>query len=94
MLVIVFVEPPVKWLAVIEPLSPDWRPARLAVTLTGALVVVMLVPPFRDFFNLYPMSLRDVGLVLGGLVAWTVLVWIFWRWRFIERFLGAGSEGW
>ena len=49
----------------------------------------MLVPPFRDFFNLYPVSLRDLAIVFAGVAAWAVLAWVFWRWRFVERFLGA-----
>jgi cation-transporting ATPase E len=89
MLVIVFVEPPVKLFAVIEPLSPDWRPTWLALALTSALGIVLLVPPFRTFFNLHPLSIRDLAIVLGGTLVWAVLVWIFWRWRFVERFLGA-----
>jgi cation-transporting ATPase E len=89
MLVLVYVEPPIRQLAVIEPLSPDWRPTYLAIGLTAAFAVVMLVPPFRDFFNLYPISARDLAIVLGGVLAWAVLAWIFWRWRFVERFLGA-----
>ena len=92
MLVVVFVEPPIKLFAVIEPLSPDWRPTWLALSLTGALGIVLLVPPFRDFFNLYPLSIRDLGITLGGALAWAVLVWIFWRWRFVERFLGGDSK--
>jgi cation-transporting ATPase E len=93
MLVLVYVEPPVKALAVIEPVSPDRRPAYLAGGLTLALVVVMLVPPARQFFNLSPLAPRDLAIVLAGVVSWAVLVWIFWRWRFVERFLGAGSSG-
>ena len=91
-LVVVFVEPPIKLLAVIEPLSPDWRPTWLALSLTAALGIVLLVPPFRDFFNLYPLSIRDLSITLGGALAWAVLVWVFWRWRFIERFLGGDTK--
>jgi len=87
--VLIFVEPPVKALAVIEPLSPDRRPTRLALGLTAALGLVLLVPPFRDFFNLYPISFRDLGIVLVGVAAWTALTWVSWRFRFFERFLGA-----
>jgi cation-transporting ATPase E len=93
MLVLVYVEPPVKALAVIEPVSPDRRPAYLAAGLTLALVVVMLVPPARQFFNLSPLAPRDLAIVLAGVVSWAALVWIFWRWRFVERFLGAGPSG-
>ena len=52
----------------------------------------MLVPPLRDFFNLYALSLRDVAIVLGGVLAWAVLVWIFWRYRFVDRFLGLEGD--
>ena len=92
-LVVVFVEPPIRLFAVIEPISPDWRPTYLAIGLTLAFGVVMVVPPFRNFFNLYPLSLRDVSLVLIGVLAWAILVWIFWRWRFVERFLGTDTSG-
>ena len=92
MLVVVYVEPPIKLFAVIEPLSPDWRPTWLALSLTGALGIVLLVPPFRDFFNLYPLSIRDLSITLGGALTWAVLVWIFWRWRFVERFLGGDTK--
>jgi cation-transporting ATPase E len=93
MLVLVYVEPPVKALAVIEPVSPDRRPTYLALALTVALVVVMLVPPFRQFFNLYPIGVRDIAIVLAGVAAWMLFVWIFWRWRFVERFLGTDGSG-
>ena len=38
----------------IEPISPDLRPTYLAITLAVSYLVVMLVPPLRDFFNLIP----------------------------------------
>ena len=87
-LVLVFVEPPIKRLAVIEPISPDWRPTYLAIGLGLLFTVGMLVPLFRDFFNLHPLSVWEFAIVLGGLFVWAVLVWIFWRFRFVERFLG------
>jgi hypothetical protein len=50
------------------------------------------VPPFREFFNLSPLSIRDLSIVFAGVFAWAVLVWIFWRWRFVERFLGVDTK--
>ena len=91
MCVLVFVEPPTRLLAVIEPLSPDRRPTMLALTLTAALGVVLVVPPFRDFFNLYPISWRDLAIVLVGVLVWAVLTWVSWRFRFFERFLGSDA---
>jgi cation-transporting ATPase E len=88
LLLLLFVEPPHRFFAVIEPVSPDLRPAWLAAGLAAAFVVVLVVPPFRDFFNLHPVGPREVVIVALALVGWLVLVWIFWRGRFMERFLG------
>ena len=52
----------------------------------------MLVPPLRDFFSLSLLSLRDGAIVLSGVAAWALLVWIFWRYRFVDRFLGTDIE--
>ena len=91
-MVLLFVEPPTRLLAVIEPISPDLRPTYLAITLGISYLVVMLVPPLRDFFNLSLLSLRDGAIVLLGVATWAVLVWIFWRYRFVDRFLGTDVD--
>ncbi len=88
LLLLVFVEPPIRQLAVIEPISPDLRPTWLAAILAISFLVVMSVPPFRLFFNLHPLGLREVLIVLVALAAWTALVWVAWRGRFVDRFLG------
>ncbi len=91
-LVLLFVEPPNRLFAVIEPVSPDRRPTYLAISLSVSYVLVMLIPPLRDFFNLSLLGARDAAIVFLGLAAWAVLVWIFWRYRFVDRFLGTESE--
>src|SRR6185295_149263 len=52
LILIVFVEPPIRWLAVAEPVTTDRRPAMLAIGLGIAYVVVLLVPMGRNFFQL------------------------------------------
>jgi len=88
LLLLVFVEPPHRFLAVIEPVSPDRRPTWLAAGLAVAFVVVLSVPAFRSFFNLQPLGSRETAIVVAALAGWAVLVWVFWRGRFMERFLG------
>ena len=88
LLLLLFVEPPHRFLAVIEPLSPDRRPTWLAIGLAIAFVVVLVVPALRDFFNLQPVGAREIVIVLLALAGWFALVWISWRGRFMERFLG------
>ncbi len=53
----------------------------------------MSVPAFRAFFNLHPLGLREVLVVLIALAGWTALVWIAWRGRFVDRFLGLAAPG-
>ena len=88
LLLLLFVEPPIERLAVIEPVSPDKRPAWLALVLAVAFAIVLAVPPLRAFFNLHPLGPREVFVVLVALGAWAALVWVFWRGRFVDRFLG------
>ncbi|CAN5704424.1 HAD-IC family P-type ATPase [soil metagenome] len=87
-LLLLFVEPPHRIFAVVEPVSPDRRPMWLAIALGIGYLLVLVVPAFRTFFSLQPMSLRDSLFTLAAVIAWAVLVWIFWRYRFVDRFLG------
>jgi cation-transporting ATPase E len=88
LLLILFVEPPVAWFAVREPLTSDRRPALLALGLAIGYVVVLQVPPLRDFFQLVGPGPREAGLVALGVGAWLLLVRTFWTRRLVDRFLG------
>jgi cation-transporting P-type ATPase E len=88
LLLLVFVEPPIRRLAVVVPLSPDRRPTYLAIALGIGYLVVMAVPLLRQFFALQPPTVRDSLIVLAGVVGWTVGVWLFWRYHVVDRFLG------
>ena len=52
LLLILFVEPPVPWFAVVEPITTDRRPALLAIGLAVAYVAMLVIPPARGFFQL------------------------------------------
>jgi cation-transporting ATPase E len=88
LLLLVFVEPPIRRLAVVVPLSPDRRPTYLAIALGVGYLVVLAVPLFRQFFALQAPSLRDTVVVGAGVLGWTVSVWLFWRYHVVDRFLG------
>jgi cation-transporting ATPase E len=88
LVLVVFVEPPIQRLAVIEPRSPDWRPTILAVVLAAAYVVLLAVPGGRAVFSLQPLGLADLAIVAAGLAVWAILLHLTWRYRIVERFLG------
>ena len=85
---IVFVEPPTEWFAVAEPRTSDWRPTVLAFVLGAVYVVVLLVPPARDFFSFAMPGPREAVLAVGAAVVWVPLVRAFWKRRLVDRFLG------
>ena len=51
-LLLVFVEPPTRFLAGGDALSGDWRPTILAAVLLVGLAVLLVIPPARAFFEL------------------------------------------
>jgi cation-transporting ATPase E len=85
---IVFVEPPIRWFAVAEPITRDRRPTYLAMGLGLAFVAVLLLPPARAFFQLIVPAPRDALIVILAVVAWVLLVRTFWAHRVVDRFLG------
>ena len=85
---ILFVEPPVPWFAVVEPMTGDRRPALLAIGLAIGFVVTLVIPPARGFFQLIVPAPRDALIVVLAVVAWVLLVRTFWARRLVDRFLG------
>jgi cation-transporting P-type ATPase E len=86
---IVFVEPPTEWLAVVQERSPDWRPTGLAIGLAVGFVILVVAPPLRDIFGLTPLGLLDWALVLGLAAVWFVALRTIFHHRVVERFVGA-----
>ena len=85
---IVFVEPPIEWFAVAEPVTPDRRPTILAIFLALGYVAVLLTPAARDFFSFALPSPREALITVGSAIAWVPLVRLFWKRRLVDRFLG------
>jgi cation-transporting ATPase E len=88
LLLVIFVEPPIAWFAVAEPITPDRRPTYLALGLAIGYVVVLQVPPARDFFQLIAPDPREGLLVTFTVIAWLLVVRAFWARKVVERFLG------
>jgi cation-transporting P-type ATPase E len=89
LVLVVFVEPPLERLAVIEPRSPAWRPTILAVVLAIAFAVLMVVPAGRAVFALQPLGPLEVAVVGVTLAVWTLVLGLTWRYRILERFVEA-----
>ena len=88
LLLVVFVEPPIEWLAGGDVVSGDWRPTIMAGGLLAAFAVISMVPSLRNVFALATLDALSVGLVTLGVAGWFFLVRFVWRRQIITRFLG------
>jgi hypothetical protein len=86
---IVFVEPPTEWLAVTQTRSPDLRPTILALVLALVFIALTLIRPLGELFALAPIDPAQWALVLGTFVVWFIVMRQTWKWRLMERFVGA-----
>lgn len=87
LLLVVFVEPPVRFFTGGDELSGDWKPTILAALLALVYVAILLVPGLRRFFDLAPLGLRDAAIIGAALLLWAFLLRLVWRARLFERFL-------
>jgi cation-transporting ATPase E len=90
---IVFVEPPNRWFAVVEPPTRDRRPTIMAIVLAILFGLVLLVPAGRAFFALSPISVPVALVILASLAAWLLVLRVFWRRRIIVRFITVSETG-
>jgi cation-transporting ATPase E len=88
LVLIPFVEPPTKGWVGGDEFSGDRRPTILAGIMLALFVVVMIVPAFRTFFELEPLSVADIGIIVGIVAVWAFGLRFIWRGKVLERLAG------
>jgi cation-transporting ATPase E len=88
LVLIPFVEPPTKGWVGGDEFSGDRRPTVLAGIMLALFVITMIVPPLRDFFELQPLGVGDVGIVLAIVTVWAFGLRFIWRAKVLERLAG------
>ena len=83
-----FVEPPTKGWVGGDEFSGDWRPTVLAGIMLALFVITMIVPPLRDFFELQPLGIQEVGIIVAIVVVWAFGLRFIWRAKVLERLAG------
>lgn len=88
LLLVLFAEPPVSFFVGGDHFSGDKRPLLLVLVMLAAFVVIVVIEPFRRFFQIELLQLTDylfIGVlaILCGLLLRTI-----WRWNVFNRFLG------
>lgn len=84
---VMFVEPPIPWLAGGDRYSGDVRPTVLALGLAVAFGAIMASEPLRRLFELLPLEAQDYAIVGGAVVAWLLVLRYTWRAQLLARFL-------
>jgi hypothetical protein len=85
---IVFVEPPADWVAVVRPKTLDRRPAVMAVGLGVVYVGLLVFEPVRGIFALDFLDLPEASFVAFALVAWLLVIRWTWRHDVVQRLVG------
>jgi cation-transporting ATPase E len=85
---VVFVEPPTDWLAVVQEKTNDRRPTYLVIALALVFVALVALEPLRGIFALGAPRLEVMGLILIAMVTWFIGLRWLWHHRIIERFVG------
>jgi cation-transporting ATPase E len=88
LLLVPFVAPPTKWFAVVDPVADDLRPAVLTVLLAIAFLVIALTSMGRTLFDLVGLRGNAAILVVGGTIAWLLIVRTAWKLKLLGRFVG------
>jgi cation-transporting ATPase E len=88
-LLILFLEPPHRFfLGWRSEVSPDKRPAWLALGLGVLFTIIWSVGPLGYYFGILVKPLPVQLVIFGLVVVWFFLVRTIWRLRLFERFLG------
>lgn len=87
LLLILFLEPPVAWLASWRPVSPDRRPAWLALGLIVFFVAGLYIPAVANYLGFLPPFGPTWRMILIGLAVWVLGLSLLWRGRWIDRML-------
>ena len=94
LLLVIFVQPPLRFLAKGDEYSGDWRPTYIAAVLFLIFQITTHIPLAQRLFKLAPLaSIWDYLVVWGTSLVWAILTLIFWRSQWLKRILD-WSLGW
>jgi magnesium-transporting ATPase (P-type) len=94
LLLVVFVQPPLRFLARGDEFSGDWRPTYIAAALFLIFQITTHIPLAQRLLKLAPLaSPQDYLFVWGTALVWAILTLIVWRLHWLKRVLD-WSSGW
>ena len=89
---ILFLEPPSRLFTGWAPVSPDKRPAWLALALAIIYVVVLFTPVTASYFGLVTPGGPEAEVMLVTLPLWFLILRALWRAKLFDRLLTVGDR--
>ncbi len=89
---ILFLEPPFRFFTGWAPVSPDKRPALLALALAIIYVVVLFTPVTASYFGLVTPGGPEGKVMLVTLPLWFLSLRTIWRAKLFDRLLTVGDR--
>lgn len=92
-ILILFLEPPLRFFTGWTQLSSDKRPAILAVALFASLIAIILIPQLAHYVALFPLGPGAAAVIGAAVLLWTFALRTVWRKRLFERFVSLETTG-
>ena len=93
LLLVVLVQPPLRFLSGGDEFSGDWRPTYVAAALFLVFQATSHIPLAQRYLMLAPLaSVQDYFFVWGTALVWAILTLIIWRFRWLKVVLDWSSE--
>jgi magnesium-transporting ATPase (P-type) len=90
---VVFVQPPVRFLVAGDDYNGKWQPALVVLVLYVIFNLITLVPLAQRILRIAPLqSLQDYLLIIAISLIWAILVVGIWRLAWPERYLHFGLK--
>jgi cation-transporting ATPase E len=93
LILIIFVEPPIPFFEAGDDLSVDTRPTILAISMTIVFLLILIIEPLRNFFEILILPDYWYMIIGGALMLWMFLLRQAWKAQWLEKFLHLDPEG-
>lgn len=91
-MLILFVVPPVRWLAGGARLRGDWRMVGVVVALLACVAGVVTIPFGRYLFELQQLPVWQYFAIFGATLVWGAICQLIWHSRALDRWLGTVDD--
>ncbi len=85
---VAYVHPPHPWFAVVERTTGDWKPAGVAALMIVGYILILLVTPVREFYELEILAPQTYAAIVVAVLIWAAVLRFVWSLHLIAR-LGA-----